>query len=70
VPPEIAGLRCGPAESRPLLAGGTVGERLAVLYKERAAFYEQADVVVSNAAGSPNVVARLVADLARRYADW
>ena len=70
VPPEIAALRCGPAESRPLLAGGTVGERLAVLYKERAAFYEQADVVVSNAAGAPDVVARLVANLARRYADW
>jgi shikimate kinase len=70
VPVEVAERRCGPAGSRPLLAGGTVGERLTVLYEERAPFYERADVVVSNAADTPGVVARLVADLSRRMAGW
>jgi shikimate kinase len=68
VPVEVAERRCGPAGSRPLLAGSSTRERLAVLYEERAPFYERADVVVSNAADTPGVVARLGADLSRRMA--
>ena len=70
VPAQVAERRCGPAGSRPLLAGDTVRERLAVLYEERAPFYERADVVVSNAADTPDLVARLIADLSRRMAGW
>jgi shikimate kinase len=70
VPVEVAERRCGPAGSRPLLAGSSTRERLAVLYEERAPFYERADVVISNAADTPDVVARLVADLSRRMAGW
>lgn len=70
VPAQVAERRCGPAGSRPLLAGDTIRERLAVLYEERAPFYERADVVVSNAADTPDVVARLIADLSRRMAGW
>jgi shikimate kinase len=53
-------------DRRPL----TVDQPLAVLMKEREAFYRQADVVVSNAANDPSAVARLVSELARRYAGW
>jgi shikimate kinase len=70
VPVEVAERRCGPAGSRPLLAGSSTRDRLAVLYEERAPFYERADVVISNAADTPDVVARLVADLSRRMAGW
>jgi hypothetical protein len=38
--------------------------------KEREPFYQQADVVVSNAADDPKPVARLVAELARQHAGW
>lgn len=70
VPPEIAAARCGPAGSRPLLSGGSPRERLAVLLEERAPFYQRSDVVVSNAADAPDVVATLIAELARRHAGW
>jgi shikimate kinase len=53
-------------DRRPL----TVDHPLTVLMKEREAFYRQADVVVSNAANDPVSVARLVCELARRYAGW
>ena len=54
VPPEIAARRCGGGGERPLLAGGTAGERLAVLYAEREPFYGLADVTISNAKDNPS----------------
>jgi shikimate kinase len=72
VPAEVAAQRCGvdghrsTADRRPL----TVDRSIAVLMKAREPFYQQADVVVSNAADDPRPVARLVAELARQHAGW
>jgi shikimate kinase len=73
VPVEVAAGRLAlSAErlARPLLAHGSLDERLNVLMKEREPFYRLADVVVSNAADDPASVSRLVSELARRHAGW
>lgn len=73
VPVEVAAERLAlgaQRSARPLLATADPRERLAALMKEREPFYLEADVVVSNAAGDPARVARLVSDLARRHAGW
>jgi shikimate kinase len=70
VPVEIAAARCAGQGARPLLTGQPAMERLSVLLEERAPYYQQADVVVSNAAPDPAPVSRLVTELARRFAGW
>ena len=75
VPVEVAAERTAhsaqrTAQSRPLLSDADPRERLTALMKAREAFYRQADVVVSNAANDPTSVAKLVSELARRYAGW
>jgi shikimate kinase len=72
VPVEVAAERVAQDSRRSLVdrRPWTVGQPLAVLMEEREAFYRQADVVVSNAANDPTSVAKLVSELARRYAGW
>jgi shikimate kinase len=82
VPVAVAAMRCASSVMRPaldarrstpvrpLLSDADTRERLAVLMKEREPFYQQADVVVSNAADDPKPVARLVVELARQHAGW
>ncbi len=48
-------------DSRPLLAGGALGARVAKLLKERKDAYEGADIEVSTTSNSPEAAASLIA---------
>lgn len=70
VPPTVAAARISGGEVRPLLAGGTLLERMRTLLREREPFYLRADAEVGNDKVPPAAAAAQVVRLARQYAGW
>jgi len=68
--PADAAARLGAAADRPLLAGGDVAARLAMLLARRGAAYAEAECTVPTGGRTAEQVAAAVVSLARARAGW